>query len=477
MKYLLLLILAVAIFFRIYNLSLRFSLSEDSSRDVLIALEGAREGQFPLTGPFSSVGQFTFGPWYYYFLIIFTLIFKTDIAPWLYSGLASVIFVWIMYKIGQMLEGKTFALLVALLAALSASQISTATTLLNPNLVSFYAGLSVFFFVKAIKKRLTFPLVLIFGFVMGIGINHHYQMAGLLVLPVMLLIFKRFQLKDFVAFGGGVFLTFMPLFFFELNNHWYTIRNMFYYATEGRKAIYLPNRWLFYLRDFWPAFWAYCLSVPSAIGGLIIALFSLIAGFQLIKKKLSEEMLLLLLAFGFNFILLRFYWGERNFGYLQYFYPFIFLFSGFVFWHLCKVKWVKYFSILGLVLVIVLALGKSLKELDPNLWSLEMKRQTNMIKKAYPDEQFVLYNCQGKYKIRSQAMAFLLASEGRLSDSGRKIGLRNPDCPLLAPLIPDSEAFDFSSFSEEFLLKSGWGPISPKVVFDSTVRWWFKEKP
>ncbi|MBI5619473.1 hypothetical protein HY950_00745, partial [Candidatus Gottesmanbacteria bacterium] len=62
----LLLILAVAIFFRFYNAPLRYGIGDDSSRDAFVAYQGAKDLQFPLTGPFSSLGQFTFGPWYYW---------------------------------------------------------------------------------------------------------------------------------------------------------------------------------------------------------------------------------------------------------------------------------------------------------------------------------------------------------------------------------------------------------------------------
>ena len=70
--YLLLIILIIGIFFRFYNTPMRYSLGDDSSRDAMVAFEDAKEFQLPLLGPFSSLGPFTFGPWYYY-----QLIFKT----------------------------------------------------------------------------------------------------------------------------------------------------------------------------------------------------------------------------------------------------------------------------------------------------------------------------------------------------------------------------------------------------------------
>ena len=276
--YILVLILLTAFFFRFYNTPLRYSFSEDSIRDAMVAIEGANSLQFPLTGPFSSIGPFTFGPWYYYQLILFTFITHFDYAPWIYLGLISTAFVFLMYKIGELLYGKNFGLLVAAIVALSPSQIGNSTVLLNPNLIPFYAALSILFFLKLIRnlektptfksgmnrgkktsffrdenpgrefgedvieKDRSYYWSFFFGIFLGIGINHHYQMVGLMILPLLLLFYKPKKSRYFLYCILGVFITFIPLIIFDMNNHWFTFKNMLFYYTEGRKAIYVPNR-------------------------------------------------------------------------------------------------------------------------------------------------------------------------------------------------------------------------------------------
>src|SRR5579859_7282680 len=80
---LLIAILTLALFLRFYNFTNRYSLGSETVRDAFVGIIGAQQLQLPLVGPFSSFGQFTFGPWYWWELIFFTLIAKTVFSPWI----------------------------------------------------------------------------------------------------------------------------------------------------------------------------------------------------------------------------------------------------------------------------------------------------------------------------------------------------------------------------------------------------------
>src|SRR3989344_5367997 len=158
--------------------------------------------------------------------------------------------------------------------------------------------------------------------------NLHFQMGGLLILPIILLLYKR-KYINFVSSACGVLVSFIPMLVFEMNNHWFTTRNIFFYVTQGKNAIYVPNRWLFYVRDFWPSFWADALGVPVWFATFLIIVFSIFVIRSFYKRKLPIGMILLIAAFLFNFILLRYYWGPRFFGYLNFLRPFVFVFTAF----------------------------------------------------------------------------------------------------------------------------------------------------
>lgn len=496
---LLVLLLLAGVFFRFYNTPLRYSLGGDSTRDGLVAIEGAKLLQLPLTGAFSSLGPFTFGPLFYYQLILFHILLPVPYSSWIYLGIASLLFVAVMYKIGELLEGKTFGLLVAFFVTFSTSQIATGTHLSNPNLVSLFAGLSVLLFLKLILKDLSYWWSFLLGVFLGIGINLHYQMTGLLPLLIILLIYKPRRYFYFLTAAAGIFVTFLPLLFFELNNHWYTFRNIFYYYTEGRKAIYVPNRWLFYVRDFWTSYFADALGLPIVAGGILSALAFAVPGWLLVRKKLKTPMVLLFVTFCFNFILLRYYWGERGWGYLQDLYPFVFLFTGFVFWNLIKVKYTRYLSFAAVFVLFILITKNDIDSLTTEDFPKEMYREAGIIKQKFPKEKITLYNCGDSYSDRVQAISFLLTEGDVISDTGKKIGLTNFSCNFprqtsiaekklgadvekqmlkeFYPRFGNGLATDFSSASEAAMKDARWKAFTPKTIYDNTVRWWYKEQP
>ena len=490
--FLLFLLILVALFFRFYNFPLRYGLGGETVRDAVVGIEGARQLQLPLVGAFSSAGPFTFGPWYYYQLIIFSLIFTSPYASWIYLSLASVFCVVVLYKIGELVENRIFGLLLAFLGTISPVLIIAATHLTTQNLTNIYAMLAVWIFLKLSLQRLSNWWGFIFGIILGIGVNLHYQMAGLLVLPFILLAYKPKQFLYFINACIGIAVTFLPLLFFDLNNHWFTVRNFLYYLQYGKNAIYVPNRWLFYLRDFWPSYWADVIGVSAIFSSIIVVVFILIIIRRITKKKLPIYMLLVLIAFAFNFILLRYYWGPRFFGYLNFLRPFVFLFTGYVFFTIYKTINKKYALLLIAAFLAIIILPKSIKHLDIDPFSTEMIKRVQAIEINYPDKKFKVYGCKGVFSgwhtATTKSLIFLLESKNKFSDSGIKLGVHDASCKYASleslkindkkyPLISNTGIIDFSRATDGWLKETGWIPISFRSISDEITRWWFKEQP
>ena len=214
--YLLICILLIAAILRFYNFPYRYSLGEEAIRDAVIGIEGARQLQFPLTGSFSSLGPFTFGPWYAYQLIIVTILFPFVYTPWIYLSVISVLYVFVIYKIGELLEGKNFGLILALLATFSPAQIISATHLTSHNNTNLFAVLAIWIFLRLALRNISYWWGFTLGAVIGIGMNLHFQMTGLLILPLILLIYKRKRYLYFITASLGVITAFLPLLFFQL---------------------------------------------------------------------------------------------------------------------------------------------------------------------------------------------------------------------------------------------------------------------
>jgi hypothetical protein len=185
-----LLILLLGIFFRFFNTPDRFGFDKDPTRDALIALYGSRHFQLPLIGPHSGIGSFTFGPWYYYSLILFTLLFPFPYATFYFIPLFSLVFIVLMYYIGKALKDEVLGLILAGFAALSPGQVGPTAGLSNPNLVSVHAALTILFFILYMKKHRGLGFSFFWGIIVGIGINHHYQLIPMLVLTMNYFIFR-----------------------------------------------------------------------------------------------------------------------------------------------------------------------------------------------------------------------------------------------------------------------------------------------
>src|SRR3989344_788967 len=432
-------ILLLGAFLRFYNYPYRYSLGEETIRDAVIGIEGARQLQFPLTGSFSSLGPFTFGPWYAYQLIIFYLLIPFVYSPWIYLSIISVVYIFIMYKIGKILSGKIFALVLAFLAAISPAQIISATHLTSHNNTNLFAVLSIWIFLILLTKNKSKWWSFLLGFIIGIGMNHH----------------------------------------------WFTTRNIFFYLTEGKNAIYVPNRWLFYVRDFWPSFWSDALGVPVWFGGIIIILFIVSLIWLGWKKKLSRNLIILISAFLFNFILLRYYWGPRFFGYLNFLRPFVFIFTAFA---IINLKYKKaYIGFVLIPLIVFFSYPRTMSELKKDPYSMWIYSGVRELEKKYPNNKFSLYTCSTKYNSFYNGSAFstllLLEMKNKHDDKGIKIGLKEK-CQLPSktkkeqyPMLSSIGILDFSSASNSAILEAGWKPLTFSRMYNEYARWWFDLQP
>src|SRR5258706_14058526 len=94
-------ILILAAFLRLYRIRDYMTFLGDEGRDVLVVYN-ILHGHFTLLGPTSSVGGFFLGPIYYYFMAPFLWIFNYDpVGPAVMVGLFGVLTIWFVYKIGN----------------------------------------------------------------------------------------------------------------------------------------------------------------------------------------------------------------------------------------------------------------------------------------------------------------------------------------------------------------------------------------
>src|SRR3989344_1557043 len=190
------------------------------------------------------------------------------------------------------------------------------------------------------------------------------------------------------------------------------------------------------------------------------------------------------------FILLRYYWGPRFFGYLNFLRPFVFIFTAFA---IVNLKYKKvYIGLTLLFFIIFFSYPRNISELVQDSFSASVRNKVSALEQKYPNKNFTLYTCAKKYISTYNSVAFsiyfFLELNNKASDKGVKIALENDcDYPLNEsaekigyPILDNIRNFtlrDFSSASNSAILEAGWKPLTFAGMYKQYARWWFELQP
>ena len=168
------LILLIGAFFRLYKISSYMTFLGDEGRDVIIVRRIFTELHPPLIGPGTSVGGMYLGPLYYYMMAIPLLIAGfSPVGPAVMVallGVATIAFIW---WAGRVWFDKRAGLIAAGLYAVSPTAIIFAHSSWNPNIMPFFAILSIYSIWKVWKqKNLSWLIVL--GISFAFVLQSHY---------------------------------------------------------------------------------------------------------------------------------------------------------------------------------------------------------------------------------------------------------------------------------------------------------------
>ncbi len=189
-------ILLIGGFFRLYKISEYMTFLGDEGRDMILIRRIFTELHPPLIGPGTSVGGMYLGPLYYYLMAIPLLVSGfSPVGPSVtvaIIGLATIMLVWF---IGRKWFDKTTGLIAAGLYAISPTVIYFSRSSWNPNVMPFFALLSVYSIWKVWKER-KFNWSIILGISYAFVLQSHY--LGLLLAPTLFLfwILTLFNLKS-----------------------------------------------------------------------------------------------------------------------------------------------------------------------------------------------------------------------------------------------------------------------------------------
>jgi 4-amino-4-deoxy-L-arabinose transferase-like glycosyltransferase len=225
---LLILIILLAAFLRLYRISDLMTFLGDEGRDVLVA-KGILEGNFTLLGPRSSAGDFYMGPAYYYMITPFLWLFHMDpVGPAVMVALFGVATVVLIYFVGKKFFDTRAALFAAALYAISPLVLTYSHSSWNPNVLPFFALLMLFMIYKAIATVRSWKYFMFSGFLLGICMQLHYLSVFLAIIVFLYIFFAEWLLnsriqivttiKHYLIVLAGFLIGFSPFIAFEVRH-------------------------------------------------------------------------------------------------------------------------------------------------------------------------------------------------------------------------------------------------------------------
>ena len=240
-------ILLVASFLRLYRISEYMTFLGDEGRDVIIVRRLLVNADPILIGPGTSIGDMYLGPLYYYMMAPALLLARfSPVGPAVQIALLGVATIFFVWYTARTWFGKRGAAVAALLYAIAPTVIIYSRSSWNPNIMPFFALLTIWGMWKVWQER-KWKWLLVVGVSMAFVLQSHY--LGLLLFPTIglfwiltfLKVRKTEEAKKFLlnsVFSGIIFLILMsPLVIFDARHGWRNFEAMRKFFSERQTTV------------------------------------------------------------------------------------------------------------------------------------------------------------------------------------------------------------------------------------------------
>lgn len=249
----LILILLTTILIHLPYLSRLTTFSGDQGYDFL-KIKEILEGNFTLLGP--RIGPYTehatlyLGPFYYYLLAPFLLLYRMDPIgasfAILLSRLATVI---LIYFVTKKLFSKGAAIISALTAAVSPLWANTLGFPSNPYFIPPITLLIILILLSKSKSHFTYLGI---GILAGLNIQLHYLSVFLIPAVLFYMFLKRsLRLKTIAVFLLGIIVGILPVILFEIRNQFF-LTNQFLSLLRASPLTQNLNFQFHYFANLYP---------------------------------------------------------------------------------------------------------------------------------------------------------------------------------------------------------------------------------
>jgi len=355
-NWLLVLMFFCGIFLRFYRFSDFATFLGDQGRDAIVIKRMLTFEHLPAIGAPTSVGQVYLGPFYYYFIAPWLLLFKFNPLGLTFGvALFSSLFILINYFIVKELFDKKVALIAAFLTSFSYVLIDLSRFSWNPNLLPLFSLLTIYFFIKALKtkKKLFY---LLFGAFLSFSFQLHY-LALALFLPIIILALPKLISKFpyfLISLFSFIFFS-SPLIIFDLRHQFLNSKNLIslFKTSSSIKTNLLKN-----ILDTFSTLNRYLFNTNfSNLINIILLIAIIIFLFTYLKRK-KDQIFNFQLIFLLSLFVLSLYSGEKHPHYLAVLYPFYIIVISVFLSTLLNSFWEKILVIIFLITFVILNFQK-----------------------------------------------------------------------------------------------------------------------
>lgn len=233
-SWLIIVIVLLAAFLRLYRISDYTEFLGDQGRDVVIVREFLKNGDLFFIGPQTSVGNMYLGPFYYYLFVApgLLLTWFNPVGPSIVVALLGVLTVYLIYKFSLSWFGSFTAYTAALLYAISPVVIKYSNFSWNPNVMPLFSLLFIYFVSKSryVLASLAFIICL----------NSHF--LALLLLPPAAIIFllnRPKKLKPVFLAIVIFILSLTPQILFDIKHDGQNIKSITSFFTYRETTVNL----------------------------------------------------------------------------------------------------------------------------------------------------------------------------------------------------------------------------------------------
>lgn len=388
--WILLVILALGAFLRLFKIDQYMTFLGDEGRDAIIVRRLLVFGDPILVGPGTSIGNMYLGPLYYYMMApaLFLANFS-PVGPSIQIALLGVATIGLVWLIGREWFGKSAGLIAAFLYTVSPTVTLYSRSSWNPNIMPFFALLSIYSIWNVWRKN-NYKWLIVLGLSFPFVLQSHY--LGLLLAPTLFIFWflslrtirdKKEELRKFIRSSliGLVIFSFLmsPLVIFDARHNWINFSAMKKFFTE-RQATVSAKPWNA-IPNTYPQFQKIVTRLITARNekaGKFITLGLVLSILYLLKTKrkllLTPPYLMLAVWLGFSLIGLGLYKQEIYDHYYGFFFAAPFLLLGGLIENLIgdtKGKALKVLTLIVLVYLIIINLASHPFRNPPQL---QMKR-------------------------------------------------------------------------------------------------------